>query len=109
MSDTDATNPGTVSVADEAYGRGLPANVVASNAVRLPVTTSPYNRDGAGGLGFNGRVLINQAIKVSSPGPAIGSTNGGSFQPGSARIANVTANNVADQVFGSGSPQNVYV
>lgn len=134
----DVTNPGTVNVADEAFGQGLPAQVNQTN-VRVPVSASPNSVDGddsgntrpfvvsqeiqnsspaqtpvtmlRGDNGDGGKpVIVDQPVTVSSPGPAVSASAGGNFKPGNSNIANTTQNTVAAQVTGgTGLPANVYV
>ena len=133
MSDITSTNPGLVSVADEAYD-GLPINVpsfeqvpasaspnnvAAANAVAGTgvATTSPAGTGPAQTAGTNvdgsvsqvDALSVDQSVVVSTPGPSLVTVESGNFKPGNATLSDVTANNVAGQVYGLGTPTNVYV
>ena len=130
----DVTNPGSENVADQAFD-GLPEQVPSFE--QIPAQVSPNNRDG--GINHDGLTSVDQAVTVSSPasaavtndrgddgderapisvdqpvtvstpGPAVGVTSGDAESPIKNPIANVTQNNVAGQVYGTGVPQNVFV
>ena len=131
---SDVTNPGVVNVADEAYD-GLPINVPAFDQVpasssvnnvnagsavagtgtaatspdfrTVPVQHSPNNLDGGGSS--VGPLSADQAVLVSSPGPGMTTVQGDKFKPGNDQLIDVVANNVAGQVYGTGTPANVFV
>jgi hypothetical protein len=131
----DVTNPGVVTVADQAFD-GLPENIAASNGVEEPVSISPNNERGDDGDGTP--VTVDQAVTVtpqttsvnnrrgdSGGGPGAISVDqpvtitpsmtsqrsvpGAAFQPGNGQVINTTQNNVAGQIYGQGTPQNVFV
>ena len=131
---SDVTNPGVVTVADEAYD-GLPINVPAFDQVpastspnnvnagsavagkgtadnspgfsTVPVQHSPNNTDGGGSS--VGPLSADQAVLVSTPGVSLNNVPGANYKPGNATLTDVTANNVAGQVYGTGTPANVFV
>ena len=115
-----ATNPGAINVADQ--GDGL-------TVVDQPVTTGPSTNPGplvqAGSEGFGtDEAFPDQPVTVGPsqssasaltatniPGEIVepGVTNAGTYSPVSPNTENVTPNNVVGQVYGQGTPKNVYV
>lgn len=130
----DVTNPGSENVADQAFD-GLPNQVPSFE--QIPAQVSPNNADG--GINRDGLTVVDQPVTVSTPatasvnnvdgddessveplsvdqpvtvstpGPAVGVTSGDAESPIKNPIANVTQNNVAGQVYGTGVPINVFV
>jgi len=115
----DVTNPGSINVADQGDG---------PTTVDQPVTVGPSSNPGplvqagaeAPGLGPDDP---DQSVKVgpsqsaasaqtaqSMTGETVepGLTNAGTYSPQSPDTLNVTQNNVAGQVYGRGTPKNVY-
>ncbi len=117
------TNPGPlVPAADEGFGIG-------DADPDQPVTTGPGTNPGplvkASDEGFGlGDAFPDQPvtvgpsqssasadIAVNFPGEIVepGVTNAGTFSPVSPDTINVIQNNVVEQIYGQGSPQNVFV
>lgn len=133
---TNVVNPGSVNVADEAYD-GLPSQVPPIGST--PASASVTNVTGAGGnqhrpFSVDQEILIgpsqngganadgddpsqvklvasavNQPVLVGPAQTAGTSVDGGTFSPQSPNTQNTTQNNVVGQVFGSGTPTNVFV
>jgi hypothetical protein len=129
----DVTNPGTVNVADQAFGVGLPTQIVQTN-IREPVNTSPNNEDGGDsevetlvvdqpvtvspasafvtdlmGDGGDARpVVIEQPVTVTPQTTPVLVLDGGNFHPGGVPI-DIIENDVVGQVYGVGTPINVFV
>jgi hypothetical protein len=133
----DVTNPGSVNVANEGFGKGPinpnqpvgkgpgtnPGPVVQGladapgrgvPASQQTVQKSPSSNSGplvhadaeAPGLGPDSP---NQPVTVGpsqNSGPLV---QGGTASPTSSNIENTTQNNVAGQVYGTGTPKNVFV
>ena len=57
----------------------------------------------------DGRTSVDQPVTVSPPQTAQKSVDGGEFSPEGPNVVNVTQNNVAGQVYGTGTPANVFV
>jgi hypothetical protein len=114
----DSTNPDLVNVADQ--GDGL-------TVVDQPVTVGPSTNPGplvnAGDQGDD-PLSVDQPVSVgpsqssassqeatSSPGESVepGVTNAGTYSPQSPDTINTTQNTVVDQIYGQGTPQNVFV
>lgn len=130
---TNVVNPGLTNVADEAYD-GLAAQVPDFKTV--PVIASPNNKIEEGG---NKRpFVVDQEITVgpsTNPGPLVPAdasgntkttkidqeisvgpstnagpiTQGGDFKPGNSDIRDKSGDRIADQVYGTGTPKNVFV
>ena len=102
----EVTNPDLVDVADEGYV-GLPRP-------DQPVTTGPSQNSGSlvaaassePGVGADAPDQPVTTGPSQSAGPTVA---GGTFSPQSPSTANVTSNNVAGQVYGTGTPANVFV
>lgn len=134
MSDTSVTNPGLVNVADEAYD-GLPRPDQAVT-VTVPVIISADNRRGdeseslplsvdqpvtvqvpttapvtnlRGDVSGSAPVSVDQPVTVQVPTtePLL-ILNGDNYKPGGVPV-DTTQNNVAGQVYGTGTPANVFV
>jgi hypothetical protein len=133
VSTSNVVNPGLVSVADQGDGpvvvdqavsvarpstnsgptaRGLAyadGPVVVDQEIKV---TSPSTNSGptARGLDYaDGEVKVDQPVTVSPPMTAGRSVNGGLDSPLRPGAAEVTQNNVAGQVYGVGTPANVFV
>lgn len=134
---TDVTNPGSVNVVTEGFGVGpvspnQPVTVGPSTnpgptvqAVGLspglgvdspdqPVTTGPSTNPGplvqggnlAPGIGVDSP---DQPVTVSPSQNSGGLVQGGTSSPTSPNCENTTQNNVVGQVYGTGTPTNVFV
>ena len=57
----------------------------------------------------DGRTSVDQPVTVSPPQTAQKSVDGGEFSPEGPNVVNVTQNNVAGQVYGTGKPAEVFV
>lgn len=135
MSTTDVTNPGLVNVAGQAFD-GLPSNAQASNGVRVPANASVNNVSGAitaeKPLSVDQPVTVtppmtsqrnvdgddessvlplsvNQPVTVQVPGRALDTIQGGSAGAVSLNVITTTQNTVVNQIYGVGTPANVYV
>jgi len=105
MPNQNVVNPGTVNVADQ--GDGL-------LSVDQPVTVSPPSNAGpivqAGSEGFGlGTDAPDQPVTVTPPMTAQATVQGGAFSPVSPDTENVITNDVVQQVYGVGTPKNVFV
>lgn len=101
----DVTNPGLVNVADE--GDGL-------LSIDQPVTVGPSSNPGIIIQGISPVVGLRplstyQTGTVTPAMTAQTTVQGGTNSPQSPSTENVTPNNVAGQVYGQGTPQNVFV
>lgn len=105
MSTTNVVNPGLVNVADQ--GDGL---ISVDQPVKVGPSTNPgpvvAGLDSAPGLGTDSP---DQPVTVSPPQTANTSVAGGTYSPTSPNTENVITNNVVEQVYGTGSPTNVFV
>ncbi len=100
-----ATNPGLVNVADQ--GDGL-------LTVDQPVTVGPSTNSGVTVQGIsaaNGPHSLSsyQPGNVTPAMTAQSTIQGGTYSPQSPNTEEVTPNNVVEQVYGQGTPANVYV
>ena len=132
---TNVVNPGSVNVADEAYDGfptqvpaigSVPASIAADNriifgtsglrpvVVDQEILVGPSQNGGAPADGDDPSQVklvasaVNQPVVVGpsqNPGPT---TSGDSFKPGNANIKDVSRDRIADQVYGTGTPINVY-
>ena len=130
----DSTNPGTVTVANQAFGVGLAVSIFQTD-VEFPVSISPNNVDGddsgntrpvvvnqtittldTGSLavsvdgddsGNTRPIVINQPITTLATGSPATTINGGSASPLVTGIS-VTQDRIASQIYGVGPPINVY-
>lgn len=113
----DSTNPGVVNVADQ--GDGL---TVVNQPVTVGRSTNPGPLVSAGDQG-DGPLSVDHPVTVgpsqsaassqaatSSPGEIVepGVTNAGTRSPQSPNTINTTQNTVIDQIYGQGSPTNVF-
>jgi membrane protease subunit (stomatin/prohibitin family) len=57
----------------------------------------------------DGPTSVDQAVTVSPPLTAQRSVDGGEFSPERPDVLEVTQNNVAGQVYGTGTPADVFV
>lgn len=101
----DVTNPGDTNVADQ--GDGL-------LSVDQPVTVGPSTNAGIIIQGISPvtglRPLSTYQTGTVTPAMTAQTTvQGGTNSPQSPDTENVTPNNVADQVYGQGTPKNVFV
>jgi len=101
----DVTNPGLVNVADEAFG-GLP-NPDQAVKITSPASASEVNLRGGDG-DEKGLIVVDQPVTVQVPGAPDVTFDGGLYHPGGVPV-DVTQNNVDGQVYGVGTPANVYV
>ena len=101
----DVTNPGLVNVADQ--GDGL-------LTVDQPVTVGPSTNSGVTVQGVSSATGAH-SLSSYQPGnvtPAMtaqSTVQGGTYSPQSPNTEEVTPNNVVEQVYGQGTPANVYV
>jgi len=99
----DVTNPGLVNVADQ--GDGL-------LTVDQPVTTSPSSNAGqlvdAADQG-DGQLSVDQPVTVGPTQVAGLDVSAGGGSPTSPRTDDVTSNTVVGQVYGQGTPVEVFV
>jgi hypothetical protein len=135
MSNTNVTNPGSVNVADQGDGRisvdqpvtvgpgtnpgPLAAGLAAAPGLGpdkpdQPVTVSPSTNAGpivqAGSEGFGlGTDKPDQPVTVTPPMTAQETIQGGTFSPTSPDTLNVITNDVVQQVYGVGTPKNVFI
>jgi len=137
MSSIDVTNPGSVNAANEAFGLGPvnpnqpvglgpgtnPGPTVAGltsapglgpDSPDQPVTVSPSSNAGplaqAGGFKPGlGAVVADQPVTINPSQNSGGLVQGGTASPISPNCENITGNNVAGQVYGNGSPSNIFV
>ena len=100
----DVTNPGLINVADE--GDGL---LSVDQPVRVGPSTNPGPLSQAGSTGFGlGPDSPDQPVTVTPPLTAQRTVDGGLYSPESPNTINTTENTVVNQVYGVGSPTNVY-
>lgn len=135
MSNINVTNPGDVNVADQGDGRlsvdqpvttgpgtnpgPLAAGLSSAGGRGLaspdePVTLSPSTNPGplvqAGSKGFGlGTEHPDQPVTVTPPMTAQATVQGGTSSPTSPNTLNVITNDVVGQVYGAGTPKNVFV
>jgi hypothetical protein len=103
VSTTNVVNPGTVNVSDQSDG---PVVVDQSVKVSSPSTNSGST---ARGLSYaDGPVVVDQTVKVTPAMTAGRTVDGGLASPTKPGAVSVTQNNVAGQVYGAGSPTNVF-
>jgi hypothetical protein len=103
----DITNPGSVNVANQGFGTGP----VDPNE---PVTISPSSNAGdlvaagkyAPGVGTD---TPNQPVTVSPSSNAGPLVDADLYSPESPNCRNTTENTVVNQVYGVGTPANVFV
>lgn len=104
MSTKNVVNPGLVNVADQGDG---PTVVDQEVTVSHPSTNSGPT---ARGLTYaDGPVVVDQEVTVTPAMTAGRSVAGGTYSPLRPNASSVTQNNVAGQVYGTGTPQNVFV
>jgi len=101
----NVVNPGTVNVADQ--GDGL-------LVVDQPVTTGTSTNSGELSQGISaapgtGSASPNQPVTVGTPQVANDTVQGGTYSPTSPNVDDTTENTVVHQVYGTGSPTNVFV
>lgn len=104
MNPNNVVNPGSVNVADQADGP-----VVVDQTV---TATSPSTNSGPTSRGLDyadGELSVDQPVTVSPTMTAGRTVEGGLDSPVRPATISVTQNNVADQVYGAGSPINVFV
>jgi hypothetical protein len=104
VSTKNVVNPGSVNVADQADGP-----VVVDQEIKV---TSPSTNSGptVRGLTYaDGELSVDQPVTVSPAMTAGRNVEGGTASPLSPNVTNSTQNNVAGQVYGTGSPANVFV
>jgi hypothetical protein len=102
----EVTNPDLVDVADQGYD--------SSPSPDQPVTTGPSQSSGplVAAASAKPGVGADAPDQPVTTGPSQNGgrlVEGGTFSPQSPDTANVVANNVADQVYGTGTPANVFV
>ena len=103
----DTTNPGSVNVANQGFGVGP---VRPNESVTVSPSTNPgkivQGADLAPGLGTD---KPDQPVTVSpssNSGPLV---DADIYSPTSPNTENTTENTVVNQVYGTGTPANVYV
>jgi hypothetical protein len=105
MSYQNVVNPGLVNVADQ--GDGL---VVVDQPVKVSTSTNPgplvQGLTSAPGLGVD---VPDQPVTISPAMTAQSTVQGGTYSPSKPNVTTVITNNVAGQVYGTGSPSNVFV
>jgi hypothetical protein len=104
VSTNNVVNPGLVNVAAQGDGR-----TVVDQEIRV---TSPSTNSGptARGLTYaDGPVVVDQEVTVTPAMTAVRTVEGGTSSPLSPHVVNTTQNNVVGQVYGSGTPANVFV
>jgi hypothetical protein len=100
----NVVNPGLVNVADQGDGRTV---VDQEITVSRPSTNSGPT---ARGLTYaDGEVSVDQPVTVSPAMTAGRNVAGGTASPVKPNTSSVTENNVVGQVYGTGTPQNVFV
>ena len=104
MSTINVVNPGLVNVADQADG---PVAVDQEITVTSPSSTSGPTAQGISRA--DGEVKVEQPVTVSPAMTASRTVEGGSFSPLGPRVVSTTSNNVAGQIYGTGTPSNVHV
>jgi hypothetical protein len=132
VSTSNVVNPGSVSAADQADGpvvvdQAVSASSPSTNSgptargltyadgpvsVDQAVAKSPSTNSGptARGLTYaDGEVSVDQPVTVTPPMTAGRTVEGGTYSPEKPNVVDVTANNVAGQVYGTGTPANVFV
>lgn len=132
MSTNNVVNPGLVNVADQ--GDGLTAIdqeikvtspstnsgptvlglTYADGEVKVDqaVKVSPSTNAGptVRGLTYaDGPVVVDQEVTVTPAMTAVRTVEGGTASPLSPNTVNTTQNNIVGQVYGTGSPKNVFV
>jgi hypothetical protein len=133
----DVTNPGSVNAGNEGFGTGPvkpnqpvttgpgtnPGPTVAGlasapglgpDSPNQPVTVSPSSNAGpldqAGSFKPGlGPVTADQPVTVGPSQNSGGLVQGGTASPTSANCDNTTENTVINQVYGTGTPKNVFV
>jgi hypothetical protein len=104
VSTTNVVNPGLVNVAGQSDG---PVVVDQEITVTRPSTNSGPT---ARGITYaDGEVKVDQEITVSPAMTAGRTVDGGLASPTRPGVVTTTLNNVAGQVYGSGTPHNVFV
>lgn len=101
------TNPGSVNAGSEGFGVG-PADPNQPVTVGPGINPGPVVKAGsfAPGIGVD---APDQPVTVGpsqNPGDIV---QGGTVSPTSPNVVTSTQNNVVGQVYGSGTPQNVFV
>jgi hypothetical protein len=135
MSNIDVTNPGDVNIANQGDGLvsvdqpvtagpgtnpgPLAAGLASAGGRGLacpdePVTLSPSTNPGplvqAGSEGHGlGTVRTDQPVTVTPAMTAQATVQGGTSSPTSPNTLNVITNDVVQQVYGTGTPKNVFV
>lgn len=85
-----------------------PVSVEQPVTVSSPATTALLTVDGDNESSVQ-RVSVDQPVTVSSPGPSLNNVNGDNESSVSSRVITTTQNTVAGQVYGIGTPANVFV
>lgn len=101
----DVTNPGVVNAADQGDG---------PTVVDQPVTTGPSSNEGplvqaGSAVSGSGTTGPDQPVTVTPPMTAERTVEGGTYSPQSPVTEEVVENNVVNQVYGQGTPANVFV
>lgn len=114
----DSTNPGVVNVANQ--GDGL---TVVNQTVKVGPSSNAGSLVNIAAQG-DGLTTVDQPVTVgpsqssassktstSSPGQNVepGVTNAGTFSPMSTNVETTTQNTVVGQIYGQGTPKNVFV
>jgi hypothetical protein len=104
VSTNNVVNPGLVNVADQADG---PVVVDQEIKVTRPSSNSGPTRQGI--TYADGPVVVDQEVTVTPAMTAVRTVEGGTSSPLSPNTVNTTQNNVVGQVYGTGTPANVFV
>jgi hypothetical protein len=104
---TDVTNPGSTNAADEGFGVGP---IRPNQPVTTGPSTNPGPLDQSGDFKpGQGDASPDQPVTVGPSSNAGGIVQAGTASPTSPDCENITTNNVVGQVYGTGTPANVYV
>jgi hypothetical protein len=132
VSTNNVVNPGLVNVADQADGPVVvdqeikvtrPSSNSGPTAQGIAYANGPTSADQAvkvspstnagptvRGLTYaDGPVVVDQEVTVTPAMTAVRTVEGGTSSPLSPRTINTTQNNVVGQVYGTGTPANVFV
>ncbi|MGD0839268.1 MAG: hypothetical protein ABSB49_21740 [Polyangia bacterium] len=100
----DVTNPGSVNVANQAFGRGLGAG--QSQSVTPPTNAGPLVDVADQG---DGELSVDQAVTVTPSQIGQRTVDGGLYSPQGPKVINTTPNTVIGQLYGNGQVIEVYV
>ena len=103
----NVVNPGTVNVVTEGFGTGP---ISPNQPVTVGTSTNPGPLSQAGSFAPGaGLDTPDQPVTVSPPQNSGGLVQGGAASQVSSHVVTTTQNNVAGQVYGTGTPSNVFV